>query len=200
MNRIRELDGVRGIAILLVLIWHYFTTQVQPVPDSLLAKAQLATQLTWSGVDLFFVLSGFLIGGILLDNRASKNYFSTFFVRRACRILPLYVVMLLAYVYLLVEQPVALKWLWENSYSLWFFATFTQNYPIGIHEQFGPNWMAVTWSLAVEEQFYVVLPFLMFWLPPPLASTVSCWCDFVRHDFAALHKYSWNLRLCVLQS
>jgi peptidoglycan/LPS O-acetylase OafA/YrhL len=78
--RIPELDGIRGIAILSVLIWHYFPclVQVHPQPRSLLAYSLKAVSFTWSGVDLFFVLSGFLIGGILMDNKESLNYFKVF--------------------------------------------------------------------------------------------------------------------------
>jgi peptidoglycan/LPS O-acetylase OafA/YrhL len=86
--RIAALDGLRGIAIILVLLWHTLTdTQPGPEPVSRLFSL---LRLSWSGVDLFFVLSGFLIGGILLDAESSPRYFKTFYVRRAYRILPVY--------------------------------------------------------------------------------------------------------------
>jgi peptidoglycan/LPS O-acetylase OafA/YrhL len=86
--RVPALDGLRGVAILLVLLRHsFFGLESQ---SSLLSAFLAAGRLTWSGVDLFFVLSGFLIGGILLDARKSPRYFSTFYIRRAYRILPLY--------------------------------------------------------------------------------------------------------------
>src|SRR5262249_59028385 len=92
--RIPALDGLRGIAILLVLLRHaiFGVTSIQGIEThSALANFVIACgQLTWSGVDLFFVLSGFLIGGILLDARSSPRYFQTFYIRRAYRILPLY--------------------------------------------------------------------------------------------------------------
>jgi peptidoglycan/LPS O-acetylase OafA/YrhL len=75
MKRISQLDGVRGVAILLVLVWHYFAAQVVAEPKSFLHYCASALSLTWSGVDLFFVLSGFLIGGILLDHRNTSNFF-----------------------------------------------------------------------------------------------------------------------------
>src|SRR3954453_12821145 len=81
--RIPELDGLRGIAVLLVVTWHYFGN------DTVHAWA-LPFRLGWSGVDLFFVLSGFLIGGILLENRGTQGYFQCFYGRRFCRIFPLY--------------------------------------------------------------------------------------------------------------
>jgi peptidoglycan/LPS O-acetylase OafA/YrhL len=89
-KRISQLDGVRGVAILLVLVYHYFTCQIIAEPGTLFSYLKRATSLTWSGVDLFFVLSGFLIAGILLDHRNTANYFRVFYLRRACRILPLH--------------------------------------------------------------------------------------------------------------
>src|SRR5882724_10785668 len=85
--RIPALDGLRGIAILLVLLAHsvfHTTFQSHPSLNRLLAVGRLS----WSGVDLFFVLSGFLIGGILLDHRESPKYFKSFYIRRVYRILP----------------------------------------------------------------------------------------------------------------
>src|SRR6266404_109473 len=96
-RRIPELDALRGIAILLVLIYHFVI-----IPGGLsVASASLPAylialgKLSWSGVDLFFVLSGFLIGGILLDARTSRNYFKAFYMRRFHRILPIYLAMCL---------------------------------------------------------------------------------------------------------
>src|SRR5579864_5774237 len=92
--RIPALDGLRGIAILLVLLRHaiFGVTSVQGIEaHSRFASFVIACgQLSWSGVDLFFVLSGFLIGGILLDARSSPRYFQTFYIRRVFRILPIY--------------------------------------------------------------------------------------------------------------
>src|SRR5882724_4805758 len=91
-GRIPVLDGLRGIAILLVLLYHgLFTIQFESVP---LVRLSAIGKLSGSGVDLFFVLSGFLIGGILLDVKDSPHYFKTFYVRRAYRILPLYMAVL----------------------------------------------------------------------------------------------------------
>src|SRR5712691_9523814 len=95
-GRLDELDGVRGLAILFVLYWHYYVTQVHHHSRVTKDLAD-AGRLTWSGVDLFFVLSGFLIGGILLDNRRSRSYFTTFYARRACRILPAYLILLVSF-------------------------------------------------------------------------------------------------------
>jgi peptidoglycan/LPS O-acetylase OafA/YrhL len=128
--------------------------------------------LTWSGVDLFFVLSGFLIGGILLDQRNSSHYFRTFFIRRICRIFPLYFLILSIFFILSRIAPSGLRGLFIDPYPLWSYVTFTQNYFMG-WGGFGSDWLGITWSLAIEEQFYLVLPFLVFyirskWLVPIL--------------------------------
>src|SRR5262249_57821933 len=83
-----ELDGVRGIAILLVMLFHFQGTRPHWIPKVLTYPMILG----WSGVDLFFVLSGFLITGILVETRGAENYFSSFYARRVLRILPLYLV------------------------------------------------------------------------------------------------------------
>ena len=99
MNRIKELDGIRGLAILMVLILHYFYQLSLGSVDngSLLVHLHNFTHWFWSGVDLFFVLSGFLIGGIIIDNRESKNFLQVFYIRRALRILPAYSLLLIAF-------------------------------------------------------------------------------------------------------
>jgi peptidoglycan/LPS O-acetylase OafA/YrhL len=119
-----------------------------------------------SGVDLFFVLSGFLLGGILLDKAEAPNYFKAFYARRFCRILPLYFLCLLVFLILL---PVTLGWLSGDSFGmllgdplpLWSYVTFTHNFAMAQLGGWGTLWLAHTWSLAVEEQFYLILPFLI---------------------------------------
>jgi peptidoglycan/LPS O-acetylase OafA/YrhL len=114
--------------------------------------------MTWSGVDLFFVLSGFLIGGILLDHRTSSTFFKTFYVRRALRILPLYFVVLAIF----LSQG-------EGGTSLLRYLTFTQNFAWSSAGQFGkPDSLGITWSLAVEEQFYLFAPLLIAVVPQRL--------------------------------
>ncbi len=165
MKRIRSLDGVRGIAILLVVVWHYVQNQIVPEPYSLAAYVKKMLSLTWSGVDLFFVLSGFLIVGILLDNRGASNYFRAFYIRRICRIFPLYFLLLGLFILLppLLSLPDPVQaWLFSNPHPLWSYATFTQNILMGLREGYGPNWLGITWSLAIEEQFYLFIPLLVF--------------------------------------
>lgn len=168
MKRISQLDGVRGVAVLLVLVWHSFPCLVNAEPGSPLAYASRLFSLTWSGVDLFFVLSGFLIAGILLDNRDAPNYFRAFYLRRVCRIFPLYFLILALFIGLsatsLATSP-AFQNLFQNPFPFWSYATFTQNFLMGIRGDLGANWLAPTWSLAVEEQFYLFVPLLVYALP-----------------------------------
>jgi peptidoglycan/LPS O-acetylase OafA/YrhL len=166
-RRIPELDGLRGVAILLVLYYHY--VESSPLLPNFVSAAG---RLTWSGVDLFFVLSGFLIGGILLNARESPNYFKAFYVRRAYRILPIYAVTLAAFGLIRAlsqvehSDNVSLQWLFARPFPWYFYASFTQNISMTYYGVLGPAWLGATWSLAVEEQFYLTLPFLIRYVRP----------------------------------
>ncbi len=153
------LDGIRGISLILILLWHYIVSQAQPQYDSALDHLVQNLALTWSGVDLFFVLSGFLIVGILLDAKGSASYFKTFYIRRACRILPLYLVMVCLFITL--PHFLTIDWLFADPLPLASYLTFTQNFFMH-NVGFGPHWLGVTWTLAVEEQFYLLIPVLVW--------------------------------------
>jgi peptidoglycan/LPS O-acetylase OafA/YrhL len=115
----------------------------------------------WEGMDLFFVLSGFLIGGILLESRDSPRYFKTFYIRRAFRILPLYYVVVLSYclaVAWLGPRTGGMGALFQNPMAIGWYLLYLQNFRMAIVGNFGPEWLGVSWSLAVEEQFYMILP------------------------------------------
>ena len=161
--RIRELDGLRGVAIALVLYYHLFAGSTTRAANAGLHIVARLGMFCWSGVDLFFVLSGFLIGGILLDARNSTTYYRTFYVRRAFRILPLYVVLSAAPLIVSVffrgsEQRAAA--FWGHPFPWYISATFTQNIWFA-RRGWGNMYMALTWSLAIEEQFYLALPLLI---------------------------------------
>ena len=157
--RIPELDGLRGVAILLVLIWHYVSTDPH-APDSAWMLRPL-----WSGVDLFFVLSGFLIGGILIDARHSPRLFSTFYGRRAARIIPLYWVLLGIYALLIGAERLGYEPIVPGLASprlpAFTYLLFLQNFWMASTDGLGALFLAATWSLAVEEQFYLVLPIVI---------------------------------------
>src|SRR5688572_7958162 len=157
------LDGVRGFAILLVLVLH-FSAYGHELPRSGLLIDQLYYRVAaagWIGVDLFFVLSGFLITGILYDAKGSPHYFRNFYIRRTLRIFPLYYGALILF---LVIFPL----LWPNHGGLrsmqndgWWYWTYLSNVKIAMDgwPQFGA--IGHFWSLAVEEQFYLLWPLLV---------------------------------------
>ena len=152
----------------MVLIHHYFLQPIEAPMKSTLSYIQAAGRLAWSGVDLFFVLSGFLIGGILLDARDSSNYFRVFYTRRFFRIVPIYFVFLTAAI--LLSQTGAWgmtsRFRWIYDYQLpWFpHFLFLQNFWMAASTTFGALGITITWSLAVEEQFYLTLPTIVRFL------------------------------------
>jgi len=158
-HRIPALDGVRGIAVLWVVSHNVLDILDAPRtgPYHMIA---LLTHPGWIGVQLFFVLSGFLITGNLLDAQGSRNYFSSFYARRALRIFPLYYLVLLVVLILLpflFGTPSILEPAVRHQAWLWLYLT---------------NWAHVDlygfahfWSLAVEEQFYLFWPLLVWRMP-----------------------------------
>ena len=168
--RIPELDGIRGSAIAMVLLWHYLMLgpRFSPTPGTFLSRLMVWQRLTWTGVDLFFVLSGFLIGGILIDARKSDNYFRVFYTRRFFRIVPVYLTVLVICPLLLrvAERVYLSDYSFLNSGSgPWYcYLTFTQNFWMAGANTIGSNMLSITWSLAIEEQFYLVLPLLVRFL------------------------------------
>src|SRR5579859_2743785 len=166
-ERIPELDGLRGLAILLVIICHYFANSEHAQLGFFWHHFFSALTACWSGVDLFFILSGFLIGGILLGSRQSPRYFSTFYMRRVHRILPVYYGWILLYVLIFG----GIRLLTPNSgivnatdlLPVPYYALFLQN-SFGGFTPLEWKWFAVTWSLAVEEQFYLFAPLLVRWI------------------------------------
>ena len=172
-SRIPELDGIRGLAVIMVLIFHYINNQLgqTELESSFAIGLRTVTGFFWSGVDLFFILSGYLIGTILLKNKGSKNYFKAFYIRRFLRIVPVFYVLLFAYMLIReLQVPDPGNFLFINELPLFPFFLFIQNYVQAANDTFGPSPLGPTWSLAVEEQFYLILPTLIFfvrkkWLP-----------------------------------
>jgi peptidoglycan/LPS O-acetylase OafA/YrhL len=158
-ERIVGLDGLRGIAILSVMVYHEvgLSNWLFNGPHTLgSVEAYLSVALAplASGVDLFFVLSGFFIGGILLDSRTSTNVFKTFYIRRFFRIIPL------AWVW--IALTFAIHHNDGEGGPAWMYFTFTVN----SHYAALQHWPEQTplvpiWSLCIEEQFYLLLPLLL---------------------------------------
>jgi peptidoglycan/LPS O-acetylase OafA/YrhL len=157
-ERVPALDGVRGVAILMVVAMHsLYLAPAFGVPlEHPLARTLM---LGWCGVDVFFVLSGLLITGILVRTRGDEHYFRNFYARRALRIFPLYYLVLVLLLWVLPRSPVTGAE--QAAYLLYYqnirFALFGQEF-------FDPARL-VTWSLAIEEQFYLVWPAVVLLLP-----------------------------------
>lgn len=161
-RRIHELDGLRGFAILMVVFVHYVWYAIAAQPSPFLAEVKVVTRPFWSAVDLFFLLSGFLIGGNLLDARESPNYFSTFYIRRFSRVLPVYFLLLATAVigYFFSKLPVGapLQWLFGGKLPWYSYLTFAQNLYIAKWNTPGAILLVFTWAFAVEVQFYMIVP------------------------------------------
>lgn len=155
------LDGVRGVAILLVMALHFVGNAT---PTSLAERiAVKASGYGLLGVDLFFVLSGFLITGLLLDAKGAPRYFRNFYARRTVRIFPLYyavLALLFLGLPLVVALPPPLEEARRHQAWLW---TYTANWYVAARS----SWEALSyashfWSLAIEEHFYLVWPVVVF--------------------------------------
>lgn len=184
-----ELDSVRGVAILLVLFYHglFWSNNVTGLRgvERLFVEA---TRPGWLGVNLFFVLSGFLITGILLDSKTKPSYFRRFYARRALRILPAYYGILLLLL-LLGLKPRAFLIL-----SFFYLSNITPLF--GVAQAY-----AVLWSLAVEEHFYLVWPSVVYRLSSQAlercAISIACIVPALRAASylmgwrGGLYEYTW---------
>lgn len=138
-NRVPQLDLLRGAAVLMVIVHHY-------------PYFHFLYRITWVGVDLFFVLSGFLISGLLFNDwkKHGKLSIGRFFIRRGFKIYPAFYIFLLATLPIMFFIPEYRGQLLPRFASEMFF----------LQDYIGPLWPH-TWSLAVEEQFYILLPILL---------------------------------------
>lgn len=170
LRYIIELDGLRGIAILLVMIYHFSTYKF--ITHNVLDRAITHIFKTgWIGVILFFVLSGFLITSILLNSKNSDHYFSTFYIKRLLRIFPLYYLYLALVFFVIyplffdhassVEQS---KMVVAKDAQVWFWF-YLANIKEFISGTFFGGSVSHLWSLSIEEQFYVVWPIIVLFFP-----------------------------------
>lgn len=181
-RRIPELDGLRGLAISIILAFHYVFLITPTRPASVVSYLLSPGRIGWCGVDLFFVLSGFLIGGILLDARTSSTYYKVFYFRRFLRIVPVYFCFLTIFLLLRsfahASHQAALSDTLTNHLPIAPYFGFLQNFWMGAYDTLGGNALGVTWSLAIEEQFYLVLPFVIRAIPrhmlPRLLLALTC--------------------------
>ena len=158
-GHIPALDGLRGVAILLVMIGHFYWSPT--LHNRMLELLAYLPGAGWTGVELFFVLSGFLITGILLDSEGAENYLSSFYLRRALRILPLsYATLFVAFVLCPLLGKLGVPHM-PHEFSIrqiWYWL-YVQNWA-GIWGQ-SLGYLGHFWSLAVEEQFYIVWPWVV---------------------------------------
>jgi peptidoglycan/LPS O-acetylase OafA/YrhL len=163
LNFVPALDGVRGTAILIVVI--HSAGYAIGEGAAFLPKVFAAIVASgWVGVQLFFVLSGFLITGILIDAKGTPRFFANFYVRRTLRIFPLYYGFLIGaflIVPIIANDP---QWIGSvRSNQIWYW-TYLANWSSVFGR--GIEGLSHFWSLAVEEQFYLLWPVIVFWLTP----------------------------------
>jgi peptidoglycan/LPS O-acetylase OafA/YrhL len=176
-QRLPQLDGLRGIAILGALLSHYSWALPEASPHTPFSILKRVLSFGWIGVDLFFVLSGFLIGGILIANRhrPPANYFQSFYARRFFRIIPLYAIAVALYALTGFSSKLEAFVGSGTVISGWWYVTLTQNIEGALYNDlysFGQSW-----SLAIEEQFYLLVPLAIFlipirWLPRGLVGLI----------------------------
>lgn len=162
-SRIEGLDGLRGIAIFAAVLYHYANNLIDADASKFNLILKSLTQFFYTSIDMFFILSGFLLGGILLKNKKSPHFFKTFYIRRICRIVPLYLILLLlVLVICTIGIGKGTSWWFNDEIPFWIYFTFLQNIVIGLKDTMGNTWLSPTWSLGVEEQFYLLISFLIY--------------------------------------
>ena len=147
------LDGLRGLAILLVVVYHNF-------------GFINVFFFGWLGVDLFFVLSGFLITDILLKTVGEKGYLKNFYIRRVLRIFPLYYLSLILFLIVIPKTTIKLDVQYYVDHQIWLW-TYLQNWIYTFQSPGQTNALNHLWSLAVEEQFYLLWPLAVLIIRKP---------------------------------
>lgn len=177
---IPELQGLRGIAVLAVVFYHSH-------PRLVGTPFYAASLWGWAGVNLFFVLSGFLITSILLETREKPHYFRNFYGRRALRIWPVYVLVLFV-CYLRADWFVGLPvWKALGTAPWWAYLLLIQNlFPIKLPPPITP-----TWSLAIEEQYYLAWAPLVRYLRRPAVLAALLFAVFIVCPWFRMHNFAW---------
>jgi peptidoglycan/LPS O-acetylase OafA/YrhL len=164
-DRVSALNGLRGLACLMVVSFHMIATPIwRPLPLSAEWWIKNISSLGLFGVDLFFVLSGFLLGGSCLSRASAPHSLRSFYRQRAARILPLYFIFLVLGSLLLsfVFSSPKYGWIQRPDAPLWPFFLQLQNFQMAHLGKLGPYWLSPTWSLAVQVHFYLVLPLVIY--------------------------------------
>lgn len=157
---------------MLVISFHYINNQLVNTQTALGKILYNLTGFGWVGVDLFFVISGFLIGSILLRNKATGKLFKSFFIRRFVRIVPNYYLLII--IFIIISQLSFFKddyfLTGNNVIPAWSYFAMTHNFFMADLQNMGNDAMSVTWSIGIEEQFYILFPLFILlikekWLP-----------------------------------
>jgi peptidoglycan/LPS O-acetylase OafA/YrhL len=193
-GHVAELDAMRALGLCMVLICHFW-------PRAISELVFQVGQLGWMAMDSFFVMSGFLITGILLDSRGKPTYYSTYFARRSLRIFPLYYVVLL---------------LW---WCIGKFTDYGNGYRTLVHDWGSPMWFtfymgnirdavvgkwptifgyAPLWSLQLEEQYYLLFPFAVAWMKRENLRRLL-WAAVIISPICRVLTYLWNPHSLLLQ-
>ncbi len=179
-NYFPGLDGLRGISCLIVVFTHNF-------------GFSNFFEYGWLGVDLFFVISGFLITTILINTLNADNYLKNFFMRRILRIFPLYYLMLIIFIVILPlfnSLSEHLKYFSDNQFWFW---TYTQNWLLIFNFPKHTDYLNHFWSLAVEEQFYLLWPFIILWLKKPKRLIIFMLTVLI--GLFIIRSFLWHLQL-----
>lgn len=161
-NRVKGLDGLRGVAIIIVMALHIFKRTTNFTDHAVLLSITNFTAVGWVGVDIFFALSGFLITSILLRAKQQEHYFRNFYVRRVLRIFPLYYAALA--LILLFAPKVEPEFTKQLNIALPVLLLYQQNWAMLFNGFHLTQYLSITWSLAIEEQFYFIWPLVVFFL------------------------------------
>ncbi len=179
-GRITAFDGIRGCAALSVILYHYFQWGMNPPSDAVTRFLCYLTRWGWTGVIVFFVLSGFLITDLLFKREKESRFFSKFYIRRACRILPAYffTVALVA-----IVIPHSLNYVFLSSFFLGNFSDL-----FGVVAVYGP-----LWSVCVEEHFYLVWPWLAHYISPKFLQLICFVVCLISPTLRTMQQiYSWQ--------
>jgi len=171
-QHIKALDGLRGVAILMVLTHHFIP--YHPTHSVIGKLLNGIAGIGYSGVDLFFVLSGFLITGILFDAKQDEHYFRTFYARRTLRIFPLYYLMTFLCLVIIPRLNILQDAVPSGGGWWWWF--YVSNFHYAFKHNLSEGWLNPFWSLAVEEHFYLLWPTVIYLLNRKKAILFSVAC------------------------
>jgi peptidoglycan/LPS O-acetylase OafA/YrhL len=160
---IPEFDGMRGIAILLVMLFHFWRFKGGGVAGTAVGAV---AHIGWAGVDIFFVLSGFLITRILLSSKGEPHYWRNFYIRRSLRIFPLYYAVMTVVLIAALLSRVGFFTIADPAFAaadrVWINFLYLTNFA---RAMYGIDYVPldIAWSLAIEEQYYLLYPLVVWW-------------------------------------